>query len=106
MAAPMGVLPDAVSGVGEKVSAVTKFWTTRTGPNVTTATSTRFAAMASARSCSANVARPALSCAIFGPSIEPDVSSSSKHAQRGSGLSANSTLLKGTWSSVVMWCGW
>ena len=55
MAAPMGVLPAALSVAGENVSAVTKFCTTRTGPNVTTATSTRLAAIESARNCSANV---------------------------------------------------
>src|SRR5688572_227532 len=62
------------------------------------ATSTRLAAMASLRSCSAKVRRPSLSWSILSPSIEPEVSRSRRQAQRGSGLSANSMLLNGTCS--------
>src|SRR5262245_19701487 len=101
IASPMGVLPAASSVGGVKVSAVTNCCATRTGPNVTTATSTRLAAIASFCNCCANSLRPAFSCAIFWPSIELEVSSSSRHAQRGSGLSANSRLLNGSCSKEV-----
>src|SRR5688572_5090856 len=102
MASPMGVSPSASSTGAMKASAVTKGCTTFTGPNEITPTSTRLAAIESPRSWRANSFRPALSWAILGPFMEPELSSSSRQAQRGSGLSANSRLSNGTCSSVVM----
>ena len=102
IAAPIGVSASAGSVGGVKLSAVTKSVATRTGPNVTMPTSTRLAAIGSAISSSLNVMRPAFSSLIGFPLIEPDVSSSSRQGQRGSGLSANSETPKGTcWNSLI-----
>src|SRR5215475_16145966 len=78
---------------------------TETGPKLTIPTSTRFAANASPMSSSLKSVSPALSSEIGRPAIEPELSSSRRQGQRGSGLSANSAAAKfdsleyGTWSN-------
>src|SRR5581483_3816172 len=59
--------------------------------NVMTATSTRREASGSVVRSRQNVCNPSLRAAMGAPCMEPDVSSSSTHGQRGSGFSANST---------------
>ncbi len=67
------------------------------------AISTRLEARLSAFNSVWNAARPALSSSIGRPLMEPEVSKSSRQAQRGSGLSINSLAPNGTWSnSLVM----
>ena len=58
------------------------------------ALSTRFMAKESAASSSLKVVKPAFNSAIGCPCIDPDTSSSNRHGQRGSGLSANSVVPK------------
>src|SRR5581483_7765893 len=98
----MGVPPSTTSSLGWKDSAETKSCRTFTGPKVMMAISTRLAASASPASSFWNCLSPALSWAIGSPDMEPELSSSSTHAQRGSGLSTKVTSANGTWVSCVI----
>src|SRR5262249_32245696 len=95
----MGVLPSTWSELAWNDSADTKSCTTLTGPNVTTAISTRLDAKASPESSFWSCFRPVLSSAMGRPDMEPETSSTSTHGQRGSGLSTKETSAKGTWVS-------
>ncbi len=64
-------------------------------------TSTRWVAMSSDISSDLKVRSPSFSCAIGCPCIEVEVSSSSRHGQRGSAFSTNSGSAKGSWSMIM-----
>ena len=98
IADPIGVSP-VVSKLGAwNMSAVWKSCTTRTGPKVMMATSTRCAAIWSDFSSCSNVRSPAFSSAIGLPRMEPEVSSNNRQGQRGSEFRTRSlgTMTKGT----------
>lgn len=90
IAGPIGVSPVAESDGGWNASAVWNSDRARTGPKVITATSTRCIAMPSEASSSLKTRRPALSSSMCLPFIGHEVSSRSKHGQRGSGLDTRS----------------
>src|SRR4051794_35142390 len=92
-ASPIGVPPLADRRAGSNCPAVANSCTVRTPspPKVTTATSTRWRARASPLRSAAKACSPSFSALMARPDIEPETSSSSTHAQRGSGLVANST---------------
>ena len=95
IASPIGVSPVAARVVGWNKSAVVKSAIVLTGPKPTMPISTRLAAMLSLITSFLKATKPAFNSSMGLPCIEPEVSSSRRHGQRGSGLSANCAESKG-----------
>ena len=100
-ASPIGVTPLASNTSGKYPSAVVKSVWTLTGPKVTTANSTRFAAIASAYNSSLKNSNASFNCWIGAPLMDDDVSNSNMQGHRCSGFSANSATAKGCCSKLT-----
>ena len=87
---------------GEKSVDCRELGTNVDGRKVTTANSTRFAAIASAYKSSLNDCKASFSIWIGAPFIDPDVSNRSMQGHRCSGFSANSASANGCCSKSLI----